>query len=192
MAHHDKSIRERVITLAEKGRLSASTAGGLYGVPMSTPRKWLRKYRRDGQVGMRERTGLWRISSPAQDAAFVAEAERNPFFSARDLKAATGFSGQKDAIISRLKAAGLRARHAAVKELLTDEHELYRSAFAESNVDRKWDRVIFTDKSTFSSANDGPVLVYRPQGECYNPQYVYLQTQWPCVCPLLGLEFSSI
>jgi hypothetical protein len=82
---------------------------------------------------------LWRISSPAQDAALVAEAERNTFFNARDLKAATGFPGQKDTIILRLKTAGLRARHAAVKELLTDEHKLYRFAFAESNVDRKWD-----------------------------------------------------
>jgi len=27
-------------------------------------------------------------------------------------------------IISRLKAVGLRARHAAVKELLTEEHKL--------------------------------------------------------------------
>jgi hypothetical protein len=48
----------------------------------------------------------------------------------------------------------------------------YRFAFPESNVDRKWDRVIFTDESTFSSANDGPVLVYRPQGERYNSQYM--------------------
>ena len=75
-------------------------------------------------------------------------------------------------IISILKAASLRARHAAVKQLLTDEHKLYRFAFAESNVDRKWDRVIFTDESTFSSANDGPVLVYRLQGEHCNPQYI--------------------
>jgi hypothetical protein len=79
-------------------------------------------------------TGLWRISSPAQDAALVAEAERNPFFSARDLKAATGSPWQKDTIISRLKAAGLRARHAAVKELFTDEHKLYHLAFADSSV----------------------------------------------------------
>ena len=122
------------------------------------------------------------VSSPAQDAALVAEAERNRFFSARDLKAATGFSGHKDTIISGLRAAGLRARHAAVKELLTDEHKLYRSAFAESNVDRKWDRVIFTDESKFISANDGPVFVYRPQGQRYIPQYVCLQTQWSCVC----------
>jgi len=95
-------------------------------------------------------TGLWCVSSPAQDVAIVAEAERNPFFSARDLKAATGFPGRKKAIISRLKVAGLRAWCTVVKELLTDEHKLYRFAFAESNVDRKWDRVIFTDESTFS------------------------------------------
>ena len=134
MAHHDRSIRERVIALVEKGGLSASAAGEQYGIPKSTAREWLRKYRRDGQVGRRKGTGLWRVSSPAQDAALVAEAERNPFFSARDLKAATGFPGQKDAIISRLKEAGLKARHAAVKELLTDEHKLYRLAIAES----KW------------------------------------------------------
>ena len=73
---------------------------------------------------------------PSSDATSVAEAERNPFFSTRDLKAATGFRRQKDTIISRLKAAGLSARHAAVKELLNDEHKLHRFAFAESNVDR--------------------------------------------------------
>jgi len=103
---------------------------------MSTAREWLQKYRRDQQVGRHKGTGLWRVSSPDQDAALVAEAERNLFFSARDLKAATGFSGQKDTIISRLRVAGLRARHAAVKELLTDEHKLYRLAFAESIVNR--------------------------------------------------------
>jgi len=85
MAHHDRSICESAIALAEKGGLSASTARELYGVPMSTAREWLWKYRRDGQVGRRKGTGLWCVSSPAQDAALLAEAERNPFFSARDL-----------------------------------------------------------------------------------------------------------
>jgi len=104
MAHHDRCIRECVIPLSERGRLPASTAGELYGVPMSTAREWLRKYWRDHLVGRRKGTGLWRVSSPAQDTALVAEAERNPFFSARDLKAATGFPGQKDTVISRLRA----------------------------------------------------------------------------------------
>jgi hypothetical protein len=76
--------------------------------------------------------------------------------STRDLKAATGFTGQKTTLILRLKEAGLRAWHGAVKELLNDKHKLYRLAFAESNVDHKWDTVMFSDESTFSSANDGP------------------------------------
>ena len=134
MAHHDRCIRERVIALAEKGGLSASTAGQLYSVPMSTAREWLRKYRRDGQVGRRKRTGLWHFSSPVQDVALVAEAERNPFYSARGLTAATGCPGQKDRIISRLRAAGLRAQHAVVKELLTDVYKPHCLAFAESNI----------------------------------------------------------
>jgi ADP-heptose:LPS heptosyltransferase len=96
----------------------------------------------------------------------VAEAQRNPFANARELKTATNFPGHKSTVISRLKEAGLRARHAAVKAVLTDEHQLYRLAFAESCGDRRWDRVIFSDESTFSSAKDGPILVYRPQGEC--------------------------
>jgi NRPS condensation-like uncharacterized protein len=57
---------------------------------------------------------------------------------------------------------------AAVKEVITDEHILYCVAFAESNVDRKWDRVIFSEESTCNSANDGLVLVDRPWGERYN------------------------
>ena len=144
-------------------------------------------------------TGLWCISSPAQDAALVAEAERNPFFSARDVKAATGFPGGKNTIIARLKAAGLRARHAAVKELLSDQHKLHRLAFAESSVDRKWDRVIFTDEPTFSSANDGPVLVYRPQ-DSDATRNICLPANAVVVClstvgagsPMKGLEFSIL
>ena len=41
-----------------------------------------------------------------------------------------------------------------------------------NNVVSKCDRVIFNDESTFSSANDGPVLVYKPRGESYNSQYM--------------------
>jgi hypothetical protein len=93
----------------------------------------------------------------------VAEAQR-------ELKTATNFPGQKSTVISRLKEAGLRARHAVVKAVLTDERQLYHLAFAESSVDHQWDRVTFFDESTFSCANDGLVLVYRPQGECYSSQ----------------------
>jgi hypothetical protein len=68
--------------------------------------------------------------------------------------------------------AGLRSRSAAVKERLSEEHRLYRLAFAEDNVDRDWGNLTFSDESVFSSANDTPVRVYRPQGTRYNAEYV--------------------
>jgi transposase-like protein len=139
MAHHDRSVRERVIALVDEGGLSTSAVCGWYGVQGSTARAWLQKYRTAGQVGRRRGTGLRSVPSPAQDAALVAEAQRNPFFSARELKAATNFPGHKSTVISRLKEAGVRARHAAVLAVLTDEHQLYRLTFAESSVDRQWD-----------------------------------------------------
>jgi transposase len=171
-SHHDRSVRERVIAFVEEGGLSYSAAGGRYGVPGSTARAWLLRYRTAGQVRRRRGTGLWSVSSPPQDAALVAEAQRNRFASARELKVATNFPGKKSTVISRLKEAGLRARHAAVKAVLTDEHQLYRLAFAGSSVDRPWDRVIFSDESKFSSTDYGPVLVYRPRGERHNSPYV--------------------
>jgi transposase len=95
MAHHDRSIHKRDNALPQEGGLSANTAGELYSVSKSTAKSWLQKYRRDGRVGRHRGTGLWCVLSPAHDAALVAEAQRNPFISARDLKAAAGFPGQK-------------------------------------------------------------------------------------------------
>jgi transposase-like protein len=109
MAHHDRSVHKRDVALVEEGGLSASAAGGRCGVPGSTARAWLQKYRTAGQVGRRRETGLWIVSSQAQDAALVAEPQINPFANGRDLKAATNFPGQKSMVISRLKEAGLRS-----------------------------------------------------------------------------------
>ena len=95
LAHHDRSNSERVIALAEKGGLSVSSARELHGVPMSTAREWLRKYRRDGQVGICKGTGLWRRFQSSSDAALVAEAERNLSSVQGILKMLLAFVGKK-------------------------------------------------------------------------------------------------
>jgi transposase len=100
----DLFASESSLLLKREG-LSASAAGGRYVVPGSTARAWLQKYRTAGQVGRRQGIGLWRVSSPPQDVALVAKAQRNPFANARDLKAATNFPGQKSMVILRLKEA---------------------------------------------------------------------------------------
>jgi transposase len=75
MAHHDRSIRQCVIALAEEEGLSDSTASEVYSVPKSTARSWLQKYHRNGQDGRCQGIGSWCVSSAAQDAALVAETE---------------------------------------------------------------------------------------------------------------------
>jgi hypothetical protein len=72
-------------------------------------RAWPQKYQMDGQAGRHQETGLRHTSSPAQDAALIAKAQRNPFAGTRELTAATNFPGQKCMVISRLKEVSLRA-----------------------------------------------------------------------------------
>jgi hypothetical protein len=69
----------------------------------------------DGHVGRCQGIGLWHVSSPALDTASVAEAQKNPFTSARKFEAATNFPGQKRTVISRFKEVGLRAQHCCVR-----------------------------------------------------------------------------
>jgi len=70
---------------------------------MSTAREWLRKYRRDQQVGRRKGTGLWRVSSPAQDSALVAEAEINPSSVQGILKLLLAFLDKKTRLFQDLQ-----------------------------------------------------------------------------------------
>jgi hypothetical protein len=88
------------------------------------------------------------------------------------VKRNTAFPGCPRTVRNRMREAGLRSRSAAVKEKLSEEHRLYRLAFAEDNVDRDWGNVIFSDESMFSSANEGPVRVCSPRGTRYNAEYV--------------------
>jgi len=46
---------------------------------------------------------------------------------------------------------------------------------------RTWDTFIFCDKSTFSSAIEGPVFVYRLREEGYNCQYIFNCKRLCCV-----------
>jgi hypothetical protein len=102
----------------------------------------------------------------------VDEAWENPFLNSIQLKCNIAFPSCPTTVRNRMTEAGLRSRSAAVKQKLSEEHRLYQLTFAEDTVDHDWGNVIFSNKSMFSSANDGPVQVYRPQGTHYNAEYM--------------------
>jgi hypothetical protein len=88
------NLSEILSSLLLLGRwLSASVISEGYVVPESTERTQLQKHQTYGQGGRRRVTGVWRVSSAAQDAMLVAEFQRNPFISLRELEPATCFHG---------------------------------------------------------------------------------------------------
>ena len=88
LAHHD------ILFANTSSLFRASIAGDLYVVLKSSARAWIQKYRRGGPFGRRRGSGLWRVSSPVQVVALVAEAQKDLFFSVRDLTAASEFLGR--------------------------------------------------------------------------------------------------
>ena len=172
MSHHERAVRERVVALVETGGFSATEAGRQYGVPKSTAIRWIRQWRETGETSRKAGTGKWRVSTDAEDDRLVAEARARPFMNAVQLKRSTLFPGSRRTVLNRLKSAGLNSRRAAKKQKLTDEQRVYRLSFAEDNMHRDWSNVIFSDECVFSSANDGPVRVFRPSGTRHNAEYV--------------------
>jgi hypothetical protein len=77
-------------------------------------------------------------------------------------------------VILRHEESVHREQIAAVKDVLTDEHKLYCLEFAKSIVDPQCDRVTFSDKYSFISANDGLVLVCQLHREHCNFQNILI------------------
>lgn len=168
MAHYSLSLRERVIALIESGARNISEAGEEYGFPACTASRWWNRYQETGYAARLPRPrGSGRISTADEDARVVDLCEREPFWSSTQLQQESGFPGSSSTVRRRLKEVGIQSRRAAVKDILTEANRVDRLAFAEVNANRCWDNVIFTDEKTFSSANDGPRLVYRRRHERY-------------------------
>ena len=168
---HRSACRQRLLSLVRHGGFSASEAGRRLGVPDSTARRWVR-LSREGVEHRRPGSGRRRVSTRAQDVSLIEEVERNPFQSATSIKVNAQFPGSSRTVIRRLRDAGLFPRVAAIKDHMTDDHRLFRLAFAEENVTRDWKKVIFSDEVTFSSDNDGRQIVYRSRASRYDSRHV--------------------
>lgn len=118
-------------------------------------------------------TGRQRVSTAEQDANLVALSEGNPFRHSSWLVANSHFPGCSKTARNRLGEANLHARRAAIKEVLTDAHCVDHMAYAATHADADWSRVVFSDEKTFSSSNDGPQIVYRPNNSRFDPKYVH-------------------
>lgn len=180
-------VGEHIIGLFEEEGWSAGSISGWYGVPKSLARAWLQKCWMDGWAGRSWGARLRCVSSLAQHVMLVAKVERTSFNCVRELKAATNFAGFQCTVMSQLVSW---AQHAVMKDLLIEEHKVYHLVFTENSVECQWVRGLFPDKSIFHSANVGLILVYGPQGERYNSEYISTSTCSGHVSEFLGLNLT--
>ncbi|PSN30254.1 hypothetical protein C0J52_26422 [Blattella germanica] len=176
----DVNIRERVIALFENG-VSASEAGRRYGVDSSTARRWIRRFRDDGESARRPIPGRRRVSTQRQDEELVRAAQIAPFSNIRELSRASHFPGSSRTALKRLKNHGIRSRRALIKEPLSDEQAVDRVAIVSSWEDVDWRKVIFSDECTIESTSKGPVLVYRTDGQPYDARFVATRARSGCI-----------
>ncbi|PSN52023.1 Non-specific lipid-transfer protein [Blattella germanica] len=137
--HKDLSTRKSLLSLVNTAGYSISQPALSIGVPASTAHRWV-QLSREGVEHRRPGSGRRCVCTPEQNAALVAEAVRNPFQSASAIITNSQFPGSTQTALQRLKDEKLFARIAAKKELLKDEHKLFRLAFSEENTNRNWNR----------------------------------------------------
>ncbi|KAJ4437487.1 hypothetical protein ANN_17631 [Periplaneta americana] len=143
--HRPDTCRQALLSLVREARFSATEAGRRLGA-----RRWVR-LSREGIEHHQPGSGRRR----AQDAALVAEVEANLHQSASSIKVNAHFLGSSRTVMRCLRDVELSQRVAAMKGCITDDHRLFRLAFAEENVNFNWNKIIFSDEVTFSSDNYG-------------------------------------
>lgn len=103
--------------------------------------------------------------------------EKNPFEKATRI--ARQYQISIPTVTSRLKGRGIQCHIAAKQTALTQDHRIYRMAFAEKMTEQFdqafFDDIFFSDEKTFASDIDHQTLVYRPANTRYEPNYVATQ-----------------
>ncbi|KAJ4438529.1 hypothetical protein ANN_14474, partial [Periplaneta americana] len=107
--HRPDTCRQALLSLVREAGFSATETGRRLGVHDSTARRWVRLYR-EGIEHRLPDSGRKRRSTPAQDAALVAEVEANPHQSASSIKINARFPGSSRTVIRRLRLISIGIR----------------------------------------------------------------------------------
>lgn len=149
-------------------------------VSRSTIASFYQRYMADGNVlrHRRQLCGRHRKTTAEQDTVFCDISTNNPFASLPEVRQIAAATLQNvpstSTICRRLRKRGLLSRSPAKKCKLTEIHMIARYMWAEQHVQWKdeWQRVIFTDESSFQLHALARQFVRRPSGKRYTSEYV--------------------
>lgn len=149
-------------------------------VSRSTIASFYQRYMADGNVLQHKRQlcGRHCKTTAEQDKVFCNIATNNPFTSLSKIQQIAGATlpniPSTSTICRRLRKSGLPSRSPAKKCKLTEINMIARYTWAEQHLqwNEEWQRVIFTDESSFQLNALSRQFVRRPSGKRYTPEYV--------------------
>lgn len=162
----------RIIALIEDGQ-SQRYAARVQGIPETTVRRAVQRFRETGSYGRRPGSGRPRATEPGDGRFMFIQTLRNRSQSAVEtsqrLREARGTHVSERTVRRRLAELNLRSRVPASGPQLTPAHRRARLNFCREHaawtVD-DWASVLFSDESRFSLYGaDGRVRVWRRRGE---------------------------
>lgn len=131
---------------------------------------WVNRFVNEGSLESHPKSGRPRITTPQVDQAIYQYVENQPFTTSTDV--ARIFDLSAITVRRRLNEHGLFHFIPAQQTKLTEDHKRLRVQFCEENLDRDWEKVIFSDEKTFKSSVDTKEHLWRPKNERFNPKYV--------------------
>jgi transposase len=117
-----------------------------------TVRTWLDRYEKTGDVQDLEGRGRNRITTEREDMMIGNLMEKDSERSAADVSSmmqAKGVTISPPSVRRRLHEQGWNYRRPLTKPLLKEDHRRRRILWAKQMKDQDWEKVIFTDESTF-------------------------------------------
>lgn len=96
----------------------------------------------------------------------------NPFSTATKIREQLHLECSKYTVIRSLHQNGFRCRKPAKKVDITANHAAARLHFAQTNLNRNWQNVIFSDEKVFTTSNDTLKVLWRRKNTRYDVQNV--------------------
>jgi hypothetical protein len=118
----------------------------------ATAQYWVQRYRENHDLSTAQRTGRSRATTANQDKQIVKMAEKEHNITAVEITKKLEKRNVEisvDTVKRRLREAGGKHTNEILKPLLTGNHQARRLQWAKAHQNFEWNRVIFTDESTF-------------------------------------------
>jgi len=113
---------------------------------------WVKKYHENPDLSTSERPGQPHVTTAKQDKRIVGMAEKEHNITATEIKKKLEERSVEisvDTVKRHLREAGGKYSNEILKPLLTDDHQRKRLKWAKKHRNFDWNKVIFTDESTF-------------------------------------------